>query len=67
MIELRVITHTKNNRTVKKKKALGRGTSLVVQWLRLYLPIWGVQVQSLVGELKSHGALWPKHKTEAIL
>ena len=29
------------------------GTSLAVQWLRLCLPMQGVQVQSLVGELRS--------------
>ena len=29
------------------------GTSLVVQWLRT-LPIRGMKVQSLVGELRSH-------------
>ena len=30
------------------------GTSLVVQWLRLGLPIKGVQIQFLVWELISH-------------
>ena len=30
------------------------GTSLVVQWLRLRLPMQGVRVQSLVRELRSH-------------
>ena len=30
------------------------GTSLAVQWLRLCLPVQGVWVQSLVGELRSH-------------
>ena len=30
------------------------GTSLVVQWLGLCLPMQGVQVRSLVGELGSH-------------
>ena len=30
------------------------GTSLAVQWLRLRLPMQGVWVQSLVGELGSH-------------
>ena len=30
------------------------GTSLVVQWLRILLPIQGVWVQSLVRELRSH-------------
>jgi len=29
-------------------------TSLEVQWLRLLLPTQGMQVQSLVGELRSH-------------
>ena len=47
-----------------------RRTPLVVQWLRLQVPVQGVQVQSLVRELRSHRA-WgqknPKHKTEAIL
>ena len=50
-------------------KTLSLGTSLVVQWLRHRLPMQGVQVQSLVGELRSHmpRAKEPKHKTEAIL
>ena len=30
------------------------GTSPVVQWLRIHLPIQGAWVQSLVGELRSH-------------
>ena len=30
------------------------GTSLVLQWLRLCLPVQGVQVQSLVREQRSH-------------
>ena len=30
------------------------GTSLVVWWLRFHLPMKGVHVRSLVGELKSH-------------
>ena len=29
-------------------------TSLVTQWLRICLAMHGMQVQSLVGELKSH-------------
>ena len=33
------------------------GTSLVVQWLRIYLPMQGSQVWSLLGELRSH-MLW---------
>ena len=30
------------------------GTSLVVQWLRICLPMQGIQVQSVVRELRSH-------------
>ena len=43
------------------------GTSLVVQWLRLCLPMQGVQFQSLVMELRSHmahAAKTPKHKQQ---
>ena len=36
---------------------------LVVQWLRVHLPMQGVQVQSLLGELKSHMPQGPKTKT----
>ena len=35
-------------------ETLSTGASLVVQWLRLHLPLQGVQVQSLVRELRSH-------------
>ena len=31
-----------------------QGTSLVVQWLRVHLPMQGTQVPSLIGELRSH-------------
>ena len=43
--------------------------SLVIQWLRLHLSMQGVQVRSLVEELRphmAHGQKNPKHKTEAI-
>ena len=30
------------------------GTSLSTQWLRLYIPVQEVWVESLVGELRSH-------------
>ena len=33
------------------------GTSLVVQWLTIHLPVQGIQVRSLVQELRSH-MLW---------
>ena len=35
-------------------KQCGPGTSLVVQWLRLMLPMQRAQVQSMVRELRSH-------------
>ena len=40
-----------------------RGASLAVQWLRLCLPMQGVQVQSLVGQLRSHMPRGQKTKT----
>ena len=41
-----------------------RGTSLVVQWLRLRLPKQGVWVQSLIRELRSHTLLGQETKTQ---
>ena len=46
----------------ESKEAVCDGTSLVVQWLRLRLPMQGVWVRSLVGELRSH--MPPGQKTE---
>ena len=43
------------------------GTSLAIQWLRLRLPMQGVRVWSLVGELRSHMPRGQKPKTEAVL
>ena len=37
-----------------RMKNIPGGTSLVVQWLRPHLPMQGMKVQSLVGELRSH-------------
>ena len=37
-----------------KNSLQGLGTSLAVQWLGFRLPVQGVQVQFLVGELRSH-------------
>ena len=39
-----------------------RWTSLVAQWLRLCLPMQGVWVRSLVGELRSHMPHSPPQK-----
>ena len=41
---------------------ISRGTSLVVCWLRLHLPMQGAQVCSLVGELRSHMSYGQKTK-----
>ena len=38
------------------------GTFLAVQWLKLCLPIQGMQGQSLVNELRSLCALGPKNQ-----
>ena len=38
-------------------------TSLLVQWLGLCLPTWGIQVQPLVRELRSHMPLCQEAKT----
>ena len=35
---------------LSSKLSLGRRTSLVVQWLRIHLPMQGTRVQSLVQE-----------------
>ena len=46
------------------------GSSLAVQWLRLRLPMQGLQVRSLDRELRVHmplGQKTKKYKTEAIL
>ena len=50
-------------------KMLTAGASLVVQWLKLCLPMQRVKIQSLVRELRSTSfqAKKPKHKTEAVL
>jgi len=52
-----------------EKKQQKLGTSLVVQWLRLCFLMQGVQVPSLVGELRPHmpRAKKLKPKAEAIL
>ena len=38
-------------------KEIQEETSLVAQWLRICLPVQGMQVQYLVGELRSY-VLW---------
>ena len=46
---------------VRKSEVICIETSLVVQWLRIQLPMQGMWVQSLVGKLIPH-ALWHDHK-----
>ena len=48
--------------SIKLGEKEAKGTSLVVQWLGLCLPIQGVQVRSLVGVLRSHLPPSPKPK-----
>ena len=48
------MVHIKKKNLKKEKYS---GTSLVVQWLRIRLPMQGTWVPSLVGELRSH-ILW---------
>ena len=52
--------HTEIYRHLKK---CSLGTSLVVQWLRLHLPVQGVWVRSLVRELRSHMPCGQKNRT----
>ena len=41
-------------------KKLLKGTSLIVQWLRIYLPMWGTRIPSLIWEdPMCHGATKP--------
>ena len=47
---------------LSRQEHCNRGTSLAVQWLRLCLPIQGVQVQSLVREPRSHMPCSQKNK-----
>ena len=61
----------KEDRKKKKKRRIRirdlgskketRGTSLAVWWLRICLPVQGVQVQSLVRELRFPHASQPKY------
>ena len=44
-------------------EAGGEGTSLVVQWLSLCLPMQGLWVRSLIRELGSHKPCGQKIKT----
>ena len=56
--QIGIFIHTFSIRTlyvlISYFKFLVRGTSLVVQWLRIHLPTQGTWVQSLVEELRSH-------------
>ena len=40
--------------TLESREGWDMGTSLVVQWLRLRLPVQGAWVKSVVGELRSY-------------
>ena len=47
-----------------RSESLTSGTSLVVQWLRLHLPVQGVWIRSMVRELSSHMPCHQKTKIE---
>ena len=49
--------------TIRVKEIKVTGTSLAAQWLRRRLPMQGVRVRSLVGELRSHMPHGQKTKT----
>ena len=51
--------NTKENYVKNLDQKLTPGTSLVVQWLRIYFAMQGTWVQSLVLELRSH-THWPQ-------
>ena len=62
---VRVVTRVRHNLVTKLPppsyiscvsvySRISSGTSLVVQWLRIWLPVQGTWVQSLVLELRSH-------------
>ena len=60
---------TSDLRCASKDVVAWVGTSLLVQWLRLHLPIQGLRVQSLFEEPRSHmpRGQKPKHIMETIL
>ena len=56
------IYNDKNQGTVKTQLKLNGGTSLVVQWLRIHLPMQGTRVQALLREDPTcRGATKPVH------
>ena len=57
----RILSHYTRGRA--KQTSRRGGIFLVVQWLRLCLPMQGVWIQSLVGELRSHTLQGQKTKT----
>ena len=56
-------SYVSTDRWMEKQNVYTKGTSLVVQWLGLHLPVQGMKVQFLVRELDPQ-ASWPKTKTE---
>ena len=57
----RILSHYTRGRAQQTSRR--GGIFLAVQWLRLCLPMQGVWVQSLVGELRSHTLQGQKTKT----
>ena len=53
--DFHITSHITNLSVVRVSKDSAQGTPLEeVQWLGLHLPVQGLQVQSLVGELRPH-------------
>ena len=64
---IQLYNHNHSHRNMCKSdflilKKIIEGTSLAVQWLRLHLPLQGVWVQSLVGELRFPRTSQPKNQ-----
>ena len=59
--ELQSMGSQKKVRHISVTKMTTKRTSLVVQWLRLYLPMQGARVQTLVGD-PTCSTMWPKIK-----
>ena len=63
ILTARVLNDSGQSKTLTLKEYLLLRTSLVVQWLRLHLPVQGSVVQSLIRELRSYMTWGQKAKT----
>ena len=63
ILSAEVLNNSGQSKIVTLKEYVLFRTSLVVQWLRLHLPVQGSMVQSLIRELRSHMTWGQKAKT----